>query len=85
VYVVGFEVVTAVVIKNSFFLDITPCSPLKVNCSFGRTRRLHLQGRRINQARNQLEEGNKQVALLVICFTLYCYKSVFGLMPVGFK
>jgi hypothetical protein len=28
---VGFEVLTAVVMKSIIFLDITPCSPLKVN------------------------------------------------------
>jgi hypothetical protein len=32
------------------FWDITPYSPLKVNRQFGRTYRLHLQGRRISQA-----------------------------------
>jgi hypothetical protein len=36
-----------------FFWDITLCSPLKVNRHFGGTCRLHLQGRRISQARNQ--------------------------------
>jgi hypothetical protein len=50
---VGFEVITAVVIKSSSFWDITPCSPLKVNRHFGGTCRLHLQGGRIRQARNQ--------------------------------
>jgi hypothetical protein len=33
--------------------NIIPCSPLKANCLFGGTCRLHLQVRRINQARNQ--------------------------------
>jgi hypothetical protein len=33
------------------------CSPLKVNIYFGGTCSLHLQGRRISQARNKLEEG----------------------------
>jgi hypothetical protein len=28
---VGFEVLTAVVMKSTIFWDITPCSPLKVN------------------------------------------------------
>jgi hypothetical protein len=35
------------------FWDITPWSPLKFNRRFGRTYRLHLQGRRISRARNQ--------------------------------
>jgi hypothetical protein len=30
-YYVGFEVLTAVVMKSSIFWDITPCNPLKVN------------------------------------------------------
>jgi hypothetical protein len=34
---VAFEVLTAVVMKSSIFWDITPCSPLKVNRSFGET------------------------------------------------
>jgi hypothetical protein len=28
---VGFEVLTAVVMKNSIFWNIAPCGPLKVN------------------------------------------------------
>jgi hypothetical protein len=55
IILVGFEVLTAVVMKNTIFMDITPCSPLKVNRRFGGTYRLHLQGRRISRARNQLE------------------------------
>jgi hypothetical protein len=47
---VGFGVLTAVATKNSILMDITLCSPLKVNPSFGGTSRLHLQGRRIRQA-----------------------------------
>jgi hypothetical protein len=45
-----FEVLTAVVMKSSTFWYITPFSPLEVNRHFGGTFRLHLQGRRINQA-----------------------------------
>jgi hypothetical protein len=44
--------------KSSIFWDITPCSPLKVNRSFGETCRLHLQGGRISQANNQREAGS---------------------------
>jgi hypothetical protein len=29
--IVGFEVITAVVMKSSIFWDITPCNPLKFN------------------------------------------------------
>jgi hypothetical protein len=59
--IVGFEVLTAVVMKISIFWDITPCSPLKVNRRFGETYRLHLQGRRVSQKRNQSEAGSKQI------------------------
>jgi hypothetical protein len=37
---VGFEVLTAVVMKSTIFWDITPCCPLKVNRRFGGTYRL---------------------------------------------
>jgi hypothetical protein len=50
---VGFEVLTAVVMKSIKFWDITPCSPSSVNRRFGGTYRLHLQGRKISWARNQ--------------------------------
>jgi hypothetical protein len=58
-YFEGFQFLTAVVI----FWDITPCSPLRVNR--GGTCRLHLQGRRIRQARNQSEPAS------FACYTLY--------------
>jgi hypothetical protein len=43
---VGFEVLTAVVMKSTVFWDITPCSPLSGNRRFGGTYRLYLQGRK---------------------------------------
>jgi hypothetical protein len=43
--------------KSTVFWDMTPCSPLKVNRRFGGTYRLHFQGRRINQTRNQRSSG----------------------------
>jgi hypothetical protein len=43
------------VMKSSAFWDITPCSLLKVNWRFGGTCRIHLQGQKISQARNQRE------------------------------
>jgi hypothetical protein len=46
---IGSEVLVAVAMKISFFLDITPWSPLKFNQRFEGTCRLHLQGPRINQ------------------------------------
>jgi hypothetical protein len=45
--------------KSSVFWDIMPCSSLKVGRRFGETYRLHLQGRRISQTRNQGEAGSK--------------------------
>jgi hypothetical protein len=47
------------VLKSSIFWDITPCSPLKENGRFGGIHRLHLQGRRMNQARTHREAGSK--------------------------
>jgi hypothetical protein len=52
---VGFEFLTAVGMKSSIFWDITPCNPMKVNRRFEGTCRLHLQDRRISQARKQHE------------------------------
>jgi hypothetical protein len=43
--------------KSSILWDITPVSPLKVNRHFGGTCRLHLQVRRISQAKNQRGGG----------------------------
>jgi hypothetical protein len=45
IFKAGFEVLIAVVMKSTFFWDITPFSPLKVNRRFGETYGLHLQGR----------------------------------------
>jgi hypothetical protein len=58
---VGFEVLTAVVMKSFIVWDITPCSPLKVHKRFGGTYRLHLQGW-INQ------DASVKTALLATCF-----------------
>jgi hypothetical protein len=55
-----FEVLTAVVMKSSIFWNITPRSPLEVIRSFRGTCRLHLQGRRISQAKTSLKEDSKQ-------------------------
>jgi hypothetical protein len=41
---VGFEVLTAVVMKSYIFWDMTPCSPLKVSLRSGGTCRLNLHG-----------------------------------------
>jgi hypothetical protein len=57
---IGFEVLTAVVMKSFVSWDITPCIPLKVNRRFEGTFCLHRQGRRKSQSRNRREAGNKQ-------------------------
>jgi hypothetical protein len=57
---VGFEVLTAVVMKSSVFCDITPLSPVNVNGHFRGICRLHLEVRRIRQARKEREAGRKQ-------------------------
>jgi hypothetical protein len=53
----GIEVPTAVLMNSCL---LTSCISLKVNRRFAATCRLDLQGRRINQERNQYESGGKQ-------------------------
>jgi hypothetical protein len=67
---VGFEVLTAVVMKNSIFWDTAPCSPLKVSRCFEGRCRLHFQGRRISQARNQHDSRWQAGLLLGLLFEL---------------
>jgi hypothetical protein len=67
---VGFEVLTVVDMKSSIFCNITPCSPLKVSRRFGGTCRLHLQGLRISQVKNQHEPCSK-----------LCYGESGGITP----
>jgi hypothetical protein len=50
-YVIRFEVLTAVFVKSLVFCDITWCRALKVNQHFGGKYHLHLQDRRISQAK----------------------------------
>jgi hypothetical protein len=64
---VGFEVLTAAVMKRPVFWDITQCSPLKVNRRFGGIYRLHLQGRRMSRARNR-RKSRWQAELLLRWF-----------------
>jgi hypothetical protein len=52
--IVGFEVLTAAVMKSSIFWNIMLCSLLKVSRSFGDMCCLYLQSQRSSQARNQL-------------------------------
>jgi hypothetical protein len=53
IFLLGFEVFTAVVMKSIIFWDVMPCSLFSCNRSFGGTYRLHLQGRRNNFTKNQ--------------------------------
>jgi hypothetical protein len=53
-FFVGFQILTAVLIRSAIFWDTTPCSPLKVNLRFGRIYHLHLQGQ-ISQVTQQRE------------------------------
>jgi hypothetical protein len=55
----GFEVLTPVVMMISIFWDTRAYSPLKANRRLGGTCRLHLQGWRVSQVRNQHEADNK--------------------------
>jgi hypothetical protein len=57
---VGFEVLTAVVMKTHLLGYNAVWSILKVNRRFGETSNLHLQDRRINCARNYHEASSKQ-------------------------
>jgi hypothetical protein len=61
---VGFEVLTALVTNSSIIREKTSCSPLEVNRRFGWTCRLHLQGRRIREARSQRESMRQAEGLL---------------------
>jgi hypothetical protein len=66
--------------KSSVFWDITPCSPLSVNRRFGGSYRLHLQGRKISQARNRCQAGSKENSGL-----LKTEATCFSEMSVDFK
>jgi hypothetical protein len=46
--------------KSSFFWYITQCSSVKVKQSFGGIHHPCFQGKKLNQARNQHESGNKE-------------------------
>jgi hypothetical protein len=67
---VGFEVLTAVVMKSSIFWDTPPCSPLEVNWCFRGTCNLHLQGPRTSQARIHNESRRQAVLCSPLTFIL---------------
>jgi hypothetical protein len=59
-------------VKRSSFWEVKLCSPLTVNLRFGGSRRLHVQGRKISQARNQ----QKILCLLTSsCWFFLAYSS----------
>jgi hypothetical protein len=60
IFLVGFDMLTAVVRNVAIFWDIAPCSPY-VNRRFGRTYHVQLGDRKMNRTRNQ------HVALNIIC------------------
>jgi hypothetical protein len=51
--------------KSYIFWDVTTCSARKVNRRFGNKYRLHLQVRRLNQARDQHEAGSLQSIVMM--------------------
>jgi hypothetical protein len=53
----GLGVLTAVVMKNYGFWDITPCKQLNVNKNFEGICRLHLQGRRKAKQETSMTAG----------------------------
>jgi hypothetical protein len=68
--ILGFEVLAAVVMKRIIFWDITPCSPLKVNRSFGGIYRIHFQNR-MSRARYQRESRWQVDSTLRQIYCLY--------------
>jgi hypothetical protein len=72
---VGFEVLTAVIMKSTIFWDITPCSSLSVNRRFGGTYRLHLQGQKIRRARNMHLHQATTTSTIQFISRLSCYHS----------
>jgi hypothetical protein len=55
-------------IKNNIFWDVKHCSPLTVSRCSEQTNRFYIQGKRIDQARNQHESGSKFCSLSNIPF-----------------
>jgi hypothetical protein len=64
---VGFEVLTAVVVKNSVFCDVILGGPLKNRLTCRMNMSPPSSGRRLSEARNQHEACRKQSNLLAKC------------------
>jgi hypothetical protein len=72
--------------KRVLYWDITPCSPLKISWPIGGTCRLHPQGPRISQARNQSETASRVIAAwrwgrYVSANFRLTFKWIHGLIP----
>jgi hypothetical protein len=68
----GFEVLTAVVMNINAFWNVTPCGLLKFYGHFVGICRLHFQGRKISQGRNQRErkwQTDEAAFTMVSCLT----------------
>jgi hypothetical protein len=74
IYHAGFEVFTAVIMKNAVFCDVAPCRSC-VNQRFGGTYRLNLQGRKIRERGNSvsrwLQTEQSRTIALWNCFHLH--------------
>jgi hypothetical protein len=55
---------TQVTLNSSVFWDTMPFNPLIIHTHLGETSHLHLQGRKVSQARNQHESGSKENSAL---------------------
>jgi hypothetical protein len=72
---VGFEVFTAVTMKNACFWDVAPCRSC-VNRRFGGAYRLHLQGRKIREREtsvsNLIATENRASVVKGMCLLIPC-------------
>jgi hypothetical protein len=66
---VGFEVFTAVSMKNAVFWDMAPCKSC-VSRRFGGTHRLHLQGRKVRERGTGVSRCQKSAACFAYTLTL---------------
>jgi hypothetical protein len=66
VYNIGFEVFTAVTMKNTVFWEVEPCRSC-VNRRFGGTYRLHLQGKKICERGTNVSRWQQTVTYIHVC------------------
>jgi hypothetical protein len=62
---VGFEVFTAVTMKNAVFWGVAPCRCDRLNRRFGGSYRLYLQGRKIRERRTSVPNYYTGSSLIV--------------------